>query len=183
MANLTLIYGMRLLPSEEAVEVGTHIGVLSQGVLLQMAAADELVRRPQSLKVARFFGFRNELGVRIRERRNGLAQVELGDQLLQVLDNPDLKEGGQATLILQETVFSLAPSEASPNRCRGRILRKSPLPGGTLIEVELIAENRPRLRIVIFGQEQAKRLMAEEVVSFVFSPEDGWLVPNEQPTV
>ncbi len=60
----------------EAVVLGDRIGVMRDGKLLQMAAADEIYNRPADLFVARFTGASNRLTGRVRERNGEFATVE-----------------------------------------------------------------------------------------------------------
>jgi iron(III) transport system ATP-binding protein len=62
----------------EAVVLGDRIGVMRNGRLLQLAAADEVYNRPSDLFVANFTGASNLLAGRVVERNGAFGSVEAG---------------------------------------------------------------------------------------------------------
>src|SRR2546430_9235183 len=62
----------------EAVVLGDRIGVMRDGKLLQMAAADEIYNRPADLFVANFTGASNLLAGRVLARNDEFGTVEPG---------------------------------------------------------------------------------------------------------
>jgi iron(III) transport system ATP-binding protein len=63
----------------EAVVLGDRIGVMRDGKLLQLAAAEEVYNRPADLFVANFTGASNLLPGRMLERNGDYATVEASD--------------------------------------------------------------------------------------------------------
>ena len=66
MANLTLIYGMRLLPSEEAVEVGDAVVTLKNGkeahvTMHVLEGSKEEIEKQLRTSVEAFFDFYPEI--------------------------------------------------------------------------------------------------------------------------
>ena len=65
MANLTLIYGMRLLPSEEAVEVGDAVVTLKNGkqahVTMHVLGSREQIENQLRQSIEAFFDFYPEI--------------------------------------------------------------------------------------------------------------------------
>ncbi len=64
----------------EAVVLGDRIGVMRDGKLLQMAAADEIYNRPADLFVARFTGVSNLLAGRVVARNGEFGIVDTGGE-------------------------------------------------------------------------------------------------------
>jgi hypothetical protein len=66
MANLTLIYGMRLLPSEEAVEVGDALVTLKNGkqahvTMHVLEGSREQIEKQLRQSIEAFFDFYPEI--------------------------------------------------------------------------------------------------------------------------
>ncbi len=62
----------------EAVVLGDRIGVMREGLLLQMGSPDEIYNRPADLFVANFTGASNELEGTLVERNGAFGIVDLG---------------------------------------------------------------------------------------------------------
>jgi iron(III) transport system ATP-binding protein len=77
----------------EAVVLGDRIGVMRDGKLLQMAAADEIYNRPADLFVANFTGASNLLAGRVLARNGEFGTVEAGGQRLTALMPANVKTG------------------------------------------------------------------------------------------
>src|SRR5436189_2824118 len=77
----------------EAVVLGDLIGVMRDGKLLQMAAADEIYNRPADLFVARFTGVSNLLAGRVVARNGEFGIVDAGVQRLTALLHARLDAG------------------------------------------------------------------------------------------
>ena len=82
----------------EAVVLGDRIGVIRDGKLLQMAAADEIYNRPADLFVARFTGVSNLLAGRVVARNGEFGIVDAGGQRLTAL-MPATVEAGEPVKI------------------------------------------------------------------------------------
>jgi iron(III) transport system ATP-binding protein len=72
--NVTAIYVTH--DQSEAVVLGDRIGVMRDGLLLQMAAPEEIYNRPADLFVANFTGASNLLAGRVVERNGEFGTVE-----------------------------------------------------------------------------------------------------------
>jgi iron(III) transport system ATP-binding protein len=76
-AGMTALYVTH--DQAEAVVLGDRIGVMRDGLLLQMGTPDEIYNRPADLFVANFTGATNELTGTLVERNGAFGTVDFGD--------------------------------------------------------------------------------------------------------
>jgi iron(III) transport system ATP-binding protein len=107
----------------EAVVLGDRIGVMRDGKLLQMAAADELYNRPADLFVANFTGASNLLDGRVLARNGEFGEVEAGQgQRLSAWLPASVKAGEAVKIAVRpENVRLGANGAAEPNTFRARV--------------------------------------------------------------
>jgi nucleotide-binding universal stress UspA family protein len=91
---------------EEAFELGSRIGVVDRGRLLEVGAPDQLYERPRSLYVATFLGTGTLLVGRCRNDR-----VELGPLTLPIPADVPHDEGDRVRVLLRPEQVVLSASE------------------------------------------------------------------------
>ncbi len=94
---------------EEAFELGSRIGVVERGRLLEVGAPDRLYERPSSLYVATFLGAGTVLVGRCRSDR-----VELGPLTLPIPADVPHDEGDRVRVLVRPEQVALAASQPPP---------------------------------------------------------------------
>ncbi len=94
---------------EEAFELGSRIGVVDRGRLLEVGAPDRLYERPSSLYVATFLGAGTVLVGRCRSDR-----VELGPLTLPIPADVPHDEGDRVRVLVRPEQVALAASQPPP---------------------------------------------------------------------
>jgi len=94
---------------EEAFELGTRIGVMDHGRLLEVGAPEALYERPRSLYVATFLGAGTVVVGRCREDR-----VELGPLTLPIPADVPHEEGDRVRVLVRPEQVSLLGAEPAP---------------------------------------------------------------------
>jgi len=94
---------------EEAFELGTRIGVVDRGRLLEVGAPDRLYERPRSLYVATFLGAGTVLVGRARGDR-----VELGPLTLPIPADVPHDEGDRVRVLIRPEQVALALNQPPP---------------------------------------------------------------------
>jgi iron(III) transport system ATP-binding protein len=107
----------------EAVVLGDRIGVMRDGMLLQMAPPEEIYNRPADLFIANFTGASNLLAGRVLERNGefGTVEAQSGERLTTWLP-PGVVPGEPVKIAVRpENVRLGANGEAGPNRFTARV--------------------------------------------------------------
>jgi len=94
---------------EEAFELGTRIGVMDHGRLIEVGAPEALYERPRSLYVATFLGAGTIVVGRCREDR-----VELGPLTLPIPADVPHEEGDRVRVLVRPEQVSLVGAEPAP---------------------------------------------------------------------
>jgi len=115
---------------EEAISLGSRVGVMLHGRLLQAGAPEALFRTPSDAEVADFLGMRNVLAV--SEFKNGLCMV--GE--LQVHAAAADESVSHVWIKPEEIVLSTTPFHSSArNQFEGKVLDWEP--SGTLLVIRI----------------------------------------------
>ena len=96
----------------EAVVLGDRIGVMRDGLLLQMAPPSEIYNRPADLFVANFTGATNEIAGRVVQRAGEFVVVDVGGARLEALPLQPLAEGEAARMALRPENIALGRVDA-----------------------------------------------------------------------
>ena len=113
-AGLTALYVTH--DQAEAVVLGDRIGVMREGVLLQMAPAEEIYNRPTDLFVAGFTGASNVLDGKVVAHQKKFATVEIAGQRIQAWMPREIAVGAAAKIALRPENMQLAAAEGVANR-------------------------------------------------------------------
>jgi spermidine/putrescine transport system ATP-binding protein len=96
---------------EEALVMSDRIGVLNEGLLLQVGTPREIYEQPANRFVADFIGETNFLNGRIRQSHGGLATVTIADSLtMQALCTDPVEPGQKVTLTIRPEKIHLHPT-------------------------------------------------------------------------
>ena len=104
-AGMTALYVTH--DQAEAVVLGDRIGVMRDGLLLQMGTPDEIYNRPADLFVANFTGATNELTGTLVERNGAFGTVDFGDG--------QARRGGTAAAACRRATRSASRSARKPS--------------------------------------------------------------------
>jgi iron(III) transport system ATP-binding protein len=126
---------------QEAVVLGDRIGVMRDGKLLQLAAADELYNRPADLFVAGFTGASNVLkgGLVSREGELGLVAVGNGGSLMVRLA-ADIAPGAAVSVAMRPDNVLLGSPSGGRNRFAARVVSRHYQGTQTVYEVDLFGQ-------------------------------------------
>ena len=146
---------------EEAVVLGDRIGLVLQGRLHQIGSPDELLERPATVEVARFFGGHNQIPGRVGERR---FHCDLGAFRLR-----GAPPSGPGVLVIRHEAVEIGGGENSFSATvdHARYM-------GTHLQVKLVAGSlsvvikTPAHRVVTVGQTAKLR----------FPPDRVWIIPS-----
>jgi molybdate transport system ATP-binding protein len=134
----------------DAAALADRVGVLVEGVLVQLGRADELISAPVSPFVARFAGG-NVLHGHAR-RADTLTSVELDDR--NVIVSSDAAEGEVAAIVYpwDVTLARALPSDSAQNHVQGAVTSVVPVANRMRVTVgavtaEITAESAERLHI------------------------------------
>jgi ABC-type Fe3+/spermidine/putrescine transport system ATPase subunit len=122
----------------EAAALADRVAVIEGGTIRQHGPAAEVFARPNSMAIARLFGFENLLEGRIAEETSGGFRVAVGSTCVEVAKCHAGRVGSRCvTLCIRAETVDLLPPEAveAPNRFAARVtdLRRS----GPLLRVSL----------------------------------------------
>jgi iron(III) transport system ATP-binding protein len=133
---------------QEAVVLGDRIGVMRDGNLLQLAAADELYNRPADLFVAGFTGASNVIAGRLVSRDGawGDVSVKAGDTLTVRLAG-DTGPGVAVNVALRPDNVLLQPAAPGPNQFRGRVVSLNYHGTQTVYEVSVFGQTIEALEV------------------------------------
>ena len=126
---------------QEAVVLGDRIGVMRDGLLLQLAAPDELYNRPADLFVAGFTGASNVVAGRLvsRDRTFGVVAVGSGEMLTVRLAG-DMASGAAVNVALRPDNVLLEPANPGPNQFPGRVVSRNYQGTQTVYAVSLFGQ-------------------------------------------
>ncbi|MBI4312231.1 MAG: ABC transporter ATP-binding protein [Chloroflexi bacterium] len=105
---------------DEALALAGRVGVMLNGKLAQVDRTEVVFRSPASEEVAGFIGVENVLPGRIVGREGDLAQVQVSDRVLEVVNGHGA--GGPVLLCVRPEDVTLAATEAAgPSSARSRL--------------------------------------------------------------
>ena len=133
---------------QEAVVLGDRIGVMRDGRLLQLAAADELYNRPADLFVAGFTGASNVVAGRLlsREAQYGIVSVGAGENLHVRLAGAT-PPGASVSVALRPDNVLLDPANPGPNQFPARVVSRHYQGTQTVYEVNLFGQTIEALEV------------------------------------
>jgi ABC-type Fe3+/spermidine/putrescine transport system ATPase subunit len=139
---------------DEAFELADRIGIIEQGVLLEVGKPEELYRRPQNHFTATFLGTANLL----RGERNG-SHLYVGDRHLPAPADTDHLSGCAVDMVLRPEAVEIA---LSPDDLTGYILGEGQIEAitfaGALERVSIYLAGREQPIDVVMPPERARRL-------------------------
>jgi iron(III) transport system ATP-binding protein len=159
----------------EAVVLGDRIGVMRDGRLLQMAAADEIYNRPADLFVARFTGASNLLAGRVRERTGEFATIEArsGQCLTAWLPDGVMTGAAVEVALRPENVRLAGDGAGESNRFAARVSGRRYQGTQTVYELSVLGG---RLEAVELGTSARYAVGSE--VKIVLPPQLCWAYPT-----
>jgi spermidine/putrescine transport system ATP-binding protein len=174
--NITFLYVTH--DQEEAFAMSDRVGVMSDGLLVQVGTPQDIYRRPASLLVADFVGASNTLGATLRGGTKVGYELELnadGRQLV-VPGCAGLTAGDAAAIVVRPEAMRLAdaPGTTLPGRLVDASFRGSQAVYTVAVEGcgELtVAETNPAGPLPSRGDE----------LPLSFVPEDAWVVSAQPP--
>jgi len=91
----------------EAFAIADKIGVLRSGELEQYDTPEEIYHNPSTQFVAKFTGLGGAFNGIVKESSHGVAEVDLGGELLKVRSQDNLKPGDHVEILLRPTATTL----------------------------------------------------------------------------
>jgi iron(III) transport system ATP-binding protein len=126
---------------QEAVVLGDRIGVMRDGLLLQLAAPDELYNRPADLFVAGFTGASNVITGRLVSRNGAMGEVWVGaGETLTVRLAGAVAPGEAVSVALRPDNVLLEPVVAGSNQFPGRVTSRHYQGTQTVYEISLFGQ-------------------------------------------
>jgi len=132
---------------QEAVVLGDRIGVMRDGLLLQLAAPDELYNRPADIFVAGFTGASNVIAGRLVSREDARGEVAVAGETLIVRLAGDTAPGSAVSVALRPDNVLLEPANAGPNQFPGRVTSRNYQGTQTVYEVSLLGQTIEALEV------------------------------------
>ncbi len=132
---------------QEAVVLGDRIGVMRDGLLLQLAAPDELYNRPADIFVAGFTGASNVIAGRLVSRDGARGDVAVAGETLIVRLAGDTAAGSAVSVALRPDNVLLEPANAGPNQFPGRVTSRNYQGTQTVYEVNLLGQTIEALEV------------------------------------
>ena len=133
---------------QEAVVLGDRIGVMRDGLLLQLAAPDELYNRPADLFVAGFTGASNVVAGRLVSRDDGFGVVAAGSgEMLKVRLGANLAPNAAVSVALRPDNVALDPVLAGPNQFPGKVLSRNYQGTQTVYEIGVFGQTIEALEV------------------------------------
>jgi len=169
-AGLTAMYVTH--DQAEAVVLGDRIGVMRNGVLLQMAPPEEIYNRPTDLFVAGFTGASNVLEGKVVDRGQGFATVETGGGRLRAWMPREMQVGESARIALRPENLELDAPESAPNRLLAKVTDKRYLGTQTSYDLAVLGAT---VEAMEFGT--AARYPVGSDVAVAIPPELCWAYP------
>ncbi len=102
----------------EAFALADTIGVLDNGKLLQLAAPEDVYRRPATPFVARFTGVAGELVGTVVRALGEVVEVRVGELLVRARCLGALAEGDVVRVVVRPAATSIAEGNGSPARAQ-----------------------------------------------------------------
>ncbi len=120
----------------QGYRLSTRIGVLIGGKLWQQGSPAEVLRTPESIKVAEFVGVENILTGVVEDKKGDLATIRVGETLIEAISEFSRGDRVDALVRPEDIIFtpSRDPSSAR-NILRGTITRMTPT--GSLVRIEV----------------------------------------------
>ena len=162
---------------EEALALADEVGVMLGGRLLQVGRPEELYERPRLPWIARFLGEANLFEV---ERREGEALRLRGGLLLPDTGETSLAraDAGAWLLLRPERCRVGVAAEACASRWEGRIVNVAFLGADRLLDVEVAAGTRLRVRA---RPDALPGVMLGERIEVGIPAAELWLFPEPDP--
>ena len=150
-------------------------GVMRDGKLLQMAAADEIYNRPADLFVARFTGASNRLTGCVRERNGEFATIAArsGERLTTWLPDGVMTGAAVEIALRPENVRITADGAGEPNRFPAQVCGRRYQGTQTVYELNVLGG---RLEAVELGTSSRHAVGSE--VTVVLPPQLCWAYPS-----
>jgi iron(III) transport system ATP-binding protein len=120
----------------EAVVLGDRIGVMRDGLLLQLAPPHEIYNRPSDLFVANFTGATNEIAGRVLERSGESVTIDIGGLRLDATALQALGPGDAARIALRPENIALGRVDAR-NSFTVKVLDRRYQGTQTIYDIEL----------------------------------------------
>jgi iron(III) transport system ATP-binding protein len=158
---------------EEALLMGDHIALMTQGTILQQGAALDLYFAPRNLHVASFFGDVNLLHGHID---NAQVRTSFGP-----LPAPALADGTRVEVVIRAEGIGIEPAINQTNRSSlNAVVTKVQLLGGTsLIEMQSSADG-VSTDILLARTLGASRLTPGTTVQLTLDPDMVFIFPTER---
>ncbi len=126
---------------QEAVVLGDRIGVMRDGLLLQLAAPDELYNRPADLFVAGFTGASNVINGQLVSQEAGFGVVAVGGgHSLTVRLAKNAAPGTPISVALRPDNVLLEPVLPGPNQFPGRVTSRHYQGTQTVYEISIFGQ-------------------------------------------
>ena len=160
----------------EAVVLADRIGVMRDGLLLQMAPAAEIYNRPADLFVAGFTGATNLLPGRVLDRQGEFGTVEAGPGQRLTAWCPAGVAAGQAVKIAvrPENIW-LGADDAGPNRFTARVLDQRYQGTQTVYELAVLGGQLEALEL-----GTSARYPVGSDISITLPPDLCWAFPADE---
>jgi sulfate transport system ATP-binding protein len=171
---------------EEAFELGDRIGVLEDGVLLEVGEPQTLYARPRSLFVASFLGGGTVLAGRVKE-----GAAHFGPLVLPVPDDAPHEEGAPVEVLLRPEQVSINEKEPSSGQFvlgRGKVVEQTFTGAQRRLRLRLprLVGTRQIGPVPPFGEEG---ILVDTVVPAEFSAQEsdlwvglrGWTILQQAP--
>ncbi len=141
----------------EAMSLGTRIGILEEGNLLQVGQPEELYNRPQSAFVAGFLGDINQLSGSVVHSADGQTQIRLSSgESLGFLSDQGFPEGQSVNCYIRPEKMCFASDKAenhANNSLQGTVMGKSFFGNQTHYKIQL--QNGTCISVPVYHQENS----------------------------
>jgi iron(III) transport system ATP-binding protein len=138
---------------QEAVVLGDRIGVMRDGLLLQLAAPDELYNRPADLFVAGFTGASNVINGQLVSRDDAMGPASFGTVSVGAGESLTVRLAGNAapgtaiSVALRPDNVVLDPVLPGPNQFPGRVTSRHYQGTQTVYEISLFGQTIEALEV------------------------------------
>ena len=150
----------------EAMALSDQIIIMNKGVVAQMGTPQEIYYHPVNEFVADFIGEANFLKGRMLSGDGKTATLEVEGNRVTVPGKPDMKEGGEYTIVLRPEAARLAEAGGLPCKVvlscfMGSYQNYHVMVGNTLVKLE---EHNPKNRRIFSVGEQCSLMFEPESV-------------------
>ena len=164
------------------MSLGTRIGILEAGNLLQVGHPDDLYNRPQSPFVAGFLGEINRLSGSVEHRADGQIQILLNSgEVLRILQDHPYPKGESVDCYIRPEKMRFASAKAentADNSLQGTLLGKSFFGSSTRYKIQL--QNGACVSVPVYHQEgPGESYQNGDRVFIMFSIDDVLVFPNK----